>query len=56
MALSKGAVAMGADALLLEVHPNPKEALSDSAQQLSIEAFRRLMAGLKPFVEAAGRE
>lgn len=56
MSLSKGAVAMGADALLLEVHPNPKEALSDSAQQLSLEGFRRLMAELKPFIAAAGRE
>ncbi|MBN8247056.1 MAG: 3-deoxy-7-phosphoheptulonate synthase [Verrucomicrobia bacterium] len=56
MALSKGAVAMGADALLLEVHPNPKEALSDSAQQLSLDGFRRLMAELKPFITAAGRE
>lgn len=56
MALSKGAIAMGADALLLEVHPDPKSALSDSAQQLSLEGFRRLMTELKPFIAAAGRE
>ena len=55
-AMCKGAVAMGADALLIEVHPNPAEALSDGAQQLSPEGFARLMAELKPFIEAAGRE
>src|SRR5580693_3452551 len=35
-AMCKGAVAMGADALLIEVHPNPAEAWSDGAQQLSV--------------------
>jgi len=55
-AFCKGAVAMGADALLIEVHPNPKEALSDSAQQLSLEAFARLMEDLKPITAAVGRE
>src|SRR6516162_3629269 len=35
MAMCKGAVAMGADALLIEVHPNPAEAWSDGAQQVS---------------------
>lgn len=54
-ALCKGAVAMGADALLIEVHPNPAEAWSDGAQQLSIEGFTRLMKELSPFAEAAGR-
>src|SRR5438045_7648434 len=56
MSLCKGAAAMGADALLIEVHPNPAEALSDGAQQLSLDEFARLMAGLKPFMVAAGRE
>src|SRR6266496_1006227 len=55
-ALSKGAVAMGADALLIEVHPNPAEAWSDAAQQMSLEAFARLMQELRPFIAAAGRE
>jgi 3-deoxy-7-phosphoheptulonate synthase len=54
-ALCKGAVAMGADALLIEVHPNPKTALSDGAQQLTIESFAKLMAELKPLVTAVGR-
>lgn len=54
--LCKGAVAMGADALLIEVHPNPAEAWSDGAQQVTLEAFAKLMKELKPFIAAAGRE
>jgi len=54
--MCKGAVAMGADALLIEVHPNPAEAWSDGAQQLSLEGFARLMKELQPVVVAAGRE
>ena len=55
-ALCKGAVAMGADALLIEVHPNPAEAWSDGAQQVSLEVFAQLMRELRPFLAAAGRE
>ena len=55
-AMCKGAVAMGADALLIEVHPSPAEALSDGGQQLSLAGFVALMAELKPFIEAAGQE
>lgn len=55
-AFCKGAVAMGADALIIEVHPNPKEALSDSAQQLSLEGFTQLMQELRPLLSAIGRE
>jgi len=54
-AMCKGAVAMGADALLIEVHPNPTEAWSDAAQQVSLDGFGRLMDELKPFIAAAGR-
>jgi hypothetical protein len=54
--MCKGAVAMGADALLIEVHPNPAEAWSDGAQQLSLDMFAELMQELKPFIAAAGRE
>jgi 3-deoxy-7-phosphoheptulonate synthase len=54
--MCKGAVAMGADALLIEVHPNPAEAWSDGAQQLTLEGFATLMEDLKPFIAAAGRE
>ncbi|HTI69395.1 MAG TPA: 3-deoxy-7-phosphoheptulonate synthase [Candidatus Limnocylindria bacterium] len=54
-ALCKGAIAMGADSLLIEVHPNPKEAWSDAAQQLSLDGFEKLMKELKPLIAAVGR-
>jgi 3-deoxy-7-phosphoheptulonate synthase len=54
--LCKGAVAMGADALLIEVHPNPAEALSDGAQQVSLEIFTQLMQELRPLLQAVGRD
>jgi 3-deoxy-7-phosphoheptulonate synthase len=47
---------MGADGLLIEVHPNPAEAWSDGSQQLTPDGFARLMEELKPFIAAAGRE
>ena len=56
MTMCKGAVAMGADSLLIEVHPNPAEAWSDGAQQVSLELFAKLMEELKPFIAVAGRE
>lgn len=55
VSMCKGAVALGADALLIEVHPNPAEAWSDGAQQVTLEMFARLMKELRPFAEAAGR-
>ncbi|MCW5553109.1 MAG: 3-deoxy-7-phosphoheptulonate synthase [Verrucomicrobiae bacterium] len=54
--MCKGAVAMGADALLIEVHPNPAEAWSDGAQQVSLAGFARLMDEIQPFIKAAGRD
>src|SRR5215471_15871171 len=56
MAMCKGAVAMGADALLIEVHPNPAEAWSDGQQQVSLEIFKELMHELRPLLQAVGRE
>ncbi|MDE2235163.1 MAG: 3-deoxy-7-phosphoheptulonate synthase [Gammaproteobacteria bacterium] len=53
--LAKAAAAVGADGLLIEVHPSPAEALSDGRQSLSPEAFARLMRELRPYVEASGR-
>jgi 3-deoxy-7-phosphoheptulonate synthase len=55
-AMCKGAVAMGADALLIEVHPNPAEAWSDGVQQVSLDVFASLMQELRPLILAAGRE
>lgn len=40
--LALAGIAAGADGLIVEVHPNPKEALSDAAQQLTIEAYAKL--------------
>jgi 3-deoxy-7-phosphoheptulonate synthase len=54
-AMCQGAVAMDADALLIEVHPNPAEAWSDGAQQVSLDGFANLMKQLRPFIQAAGR-
>lgn len=54
--LCKGAVALGADGLLIEVHPNPAEAFSDGQQQVDFEAFGRLIEGIAPFAAAAGRK
>ncbi len=53
--LSKAAVAVGADGLLIEVHPFPAEALSDGRQSLDPSTFTTLMQELKPFIAAAGR-
>jgi 3-deoxy-7-phosphoheptulonate synthase len=53
--LAKAAIAAGADGLLIEVHPNPKEALVDGLQSLTPSDFRRLMRDLKPIAEAVGR-
>ncbi len=54
--LCRGAVAMGADGLIIEVHPNPAEALSDGQQQVDFEKFRELTASLRPILAAVGRE
>lgn len=54
-AIAKAAVAAGADGLLIEVHPNPKEALVDGLQSLTTSDFTRLMKELRPIAEAVGR-
>ena len=53
--LAKAAVAVGADGLMIEVHPCPAKALSDGPQSLTFDAFDQLMGDLKPYVELAGR-
>ncbi len=53
--LSRAAVAVGADGIIVEAHLNPKEALSDGHQALTAEDFATLMADIKPFVTAAGK-
>jgi 3-deoxy-7-phosphoheptulonate synthase len=53
--MAKGAVACGADGLIIEVHPKPEEALSDGPQSLKPSKFAQLMRELKPVAEAVGR-
>ena len=53
--MARAAMMAGADGLLIEVHPNPAEALSDGEQSLDLAEFAALMAGLKPVAELAGR-
>ena len=52
--MAVAAVAAGADGLLVEVHPDPDRALSDGAQSLTPENFRKLMEGVRA-VAATGR-
>jgi 3-deoxy-7-phosphoheptulonate synthase len=53
--MALAAVAAGADGLLIEVHPEPENALSDGPQQLKPERFVELMRSLKAVAEAMGR-
>jgi 3-deoxy-7-phosphoheptulonate synthase len=53
--MAKGAVACGADGLIIEVHPRPEQALSDGPQSLKPSTFAQLMKELRPVVEAVGR-
>ncbi len=53
--VSRASIAAGADGLIIEVHPRPEEALSDGAQSLKPEKFKKLMQALKPIAEAVGR-
>jgi len=54
--MSKAAVAAGADGLVIEVHTNPEEALSDGEQSITPSAFKKLMDELKPIAIAVGRK
>ena len=49
-ALARAAVAIGADGLIVEMHPCPEKAMSDGAQSLSPEEFRGMMRDLKPYI------
>ena len=53
--MAKAAVAAGADGLLIEVHTNPAEALSDGEQSLKPENFKVLMKELRLVARAVGR-
>ncbi|HEY5571834.1 MAG TPA: 3-deoxy-7-phosphoheptulonate synthase [Anaerolineales bacterium] len=54
-AVSKAAVAAGADGLLIEVHPEPESALSDGDQSLTPEEFKTVMDEIRRIAEATDR-
>jgi 3-deoxy-7-phosphoheptulonate synthase len=54
-AMSKAAVVAGADGVMVEMHPNPKVALSDGSQALTPEAFREMMEGVLSLAHYTGR-
>ncbi len=53
--MTLAAIAAGADGLLLEVHPNPDEALKDGAQSLTVEQFQALLPQTLAVTKAIGR-
>ena len=54
-AMAKAAVAAGADALLIEIHPNADKAASDAAQTLFLDQFEKLVSELRVIASAVGR-
>jgi 3-deoxy-7-phosphoheptulonate synthase len=54
--LALAAVAAGANGIMVEVHPQPEDAMSDGPQSLHPEEFEDLMSRLAPMVELVGRE
>jgi 3-deoxy-7-phosphoheptulonate synthase len=54
--MAVAAVAAGADMLLIEVHTNPEEALSDGEQSLTPEQFKDMMEKISAVAKAVGRE
>jgi 3-deoxy-7-phosphoheptulonate synthase len=54
-AIAKASIAAGADALMIEVHPEPWRALKDGGQSLTFSDFSRLMKELEPIANAVGK-
>ena len=50
-AVSRAGVAIGADGLIVEVHPAPEKAISDGAQSLDLVQFQKMMKELEPYIE-----
>lgn len=49
-ALCRAGVAIGADGLIVECHPQPEKAVSDGAQSLTLDQFRSMMQDIRPYV------
>jgi 3-deoxy-7-phosphoheptulonate synthase len=54
--MSRAAIAVGADGLIVEVHPHPEKALVDGPQSLSFPQFEELMKEIRPLAKVLGRE
>jgi 3-deoxy-7-phosphoheptulonate synthase len=54
--MSRAAVAVGADGLIVEVHNQPDKALSDGAQSLYPEQFEELMVQVRQIAAVVGRD
>lgn len=54
--MARAAIAAGADGIIVEVHPNPEDALSDGAQSLTFENFTAMMQDIKSVAKAVERE
>jgi 3-deoxy-7-phosphoheptulonate synthase len=50
-ALARAGVAIGADGIIVEVHPCPEKAVSDGAQSLTLKGFAEMMRDLQPYIE-----
>jgi 3-deoxy-7-phosphoheptulonate synthase len=55
-AVTKASIAAGADGILIDVHPNPCEALCDGDQAITPATFHQLMNELEPIAKAVGRQ
>ncbi|MGH2921894.1 MAG: 3-deoxy-7-phosphoheptulonate synthase, partial [Gaiellaceae bacterium] len=55
-ALARAAAAVGADGVLVEVHPRPDDALSDSAQQIPVDEFAELAAEVEAVARLLGKQ
>ncbi|HHM24298.1 MAG TPA: 3-deoxy-7-phosphoheptulonate synthase [Bacteroidetes bacterium] len=54
--LARAALAVGADGVMVEVHPDPSKALSDGAQSLTFPMFKDMMADIAKIADALGRK
>jgi 3-deoxy-7-phosphoheptulonate synthase len=54
-AIARAGIAAGADGLIIEVHPDPRTALSDGQQSLTPEQFARLVHSIRAVAQAVNR-
>ncbi|MBM4056130.1 MAG: 3-deoxy-7-phosphoheptulonate synthase [Planctomycetes bacterium] len=54
--MSKGSIAVGADGLIIETHPDPEKSFVDGPQTIDLNSFAQLMREMKPVAKAVGRD